>query len=175
MKILFIAIVLALTVLYAGGTHTTYAKSSVINTIEIENNTGGNVVKGGRVIEGTEESSVSITTVIDGEVVVDIHETSSGEPLVIERTVKASTTDAVSTTIVELYTGESEVSTDASTIRRTLADEYVATSEVNTSDVEDFEIERSEGRTRLFAGIFEAFTRTLAYVLSNIFTFERTS
>lgn len=148
------------------------AASSVTNSFVVESNTGGNVVQNGRVVEGSEESSVSITTVIDGEVVVDIQESSQGEPILLEQTVEASTSDAVVTTLVQLN-NESEAA--SSIEKRSAVDSFIALTAPNTSDENGADEALEVRQTNFFGFTLQSFSRLVTYVLSNFFPFERTS
>jgi len=167
MRYPFITSLLALCVTGAMFALPAYAKTTVENTFVVESNTGGNVVSGGTVIEGTERSSVSITTVIDGEVVEDIHETSSGEPVLIERTHAASTTDAHTYSRVRLNTIQEE--RVAPIISQALFATSSTSTITNTRELLAAVSEVAGQRHPLLTYTLGLFSRTLAYALFNLF------
>lgn len=147
---------------------TAHAASNVSNTISVVSNTGGNHIEAGVIHEGTGYSSVDIITMVDGETIVDIHETSTGTPVVIEDVTTTSTNNTVVTTDIRLNAHDeiqeyvSITSVDA---------ELTTTSSAPITQLIDEKIEDApEQEHSLMARIVDSITRTVAYVVSKLFS-----
>lgn len=169
-------------------TKTSYAET-VINNFSVEAHSGGNTVKNGETVTGKTESSVDITTTVDGEVVEDIHETSSKGSVYVEHTVVTSDSKTITTTNTdseeaEPYAAPIVIESDdvASTVVEPQTSRLDDTTATNASSATIISINEAPGTTSialseentknpsLLARFFSAVSKTLAYVLSNIFS-----
>ena len=161
--------------------------TSVVNTVSVSSNTGGQNASNGTVSEGKSTASVDIYTVIDGEVVEDTHETVTNDEYVrIDKTATATSTNARVQTNVLLQAGaqtEAQDTEDATTERRTpitststlapsIEDdaEFINSNDGNTDQDSQEIVEEMADHTSLFTRVIESVTRTIAYVLSKLFT-----
>lgn len=195
MRYLFISIVLATTgCLIITPTAVAYAETSVINTISAQTTTGGNTASHGTVTTGESRATVDITTIVDGEMVEDIHEEArDGESVVIKQTIEARTTDTVTTTDVKVHTNAGtahsldarnpadDMSTSIKSLNEMLltGTSTASSSEHATTTISNVNEARDEASTTdtteetsptLLTRVVEAVTRAIAYVLSNLFS-----
>lgn len=105
------------------------ATSVVNNSVQMYSNTGGNVSSGGVVTEGKSESSVSVTTVINGEVVESYEHTTQGQPVEYTRTVSEG--DAEVNTHVRVETNTGAVKETAPSNMRVENTSVISTEKVN--------------------------------------------
>lgn len=151
---------------------------TVSNTFFVTSHSGGNTAKDGEILTGTTGSSIDIRTTINGDVVEDFHKTASKGSLYVEHTVVTSSSETGNTLDTqkpephearEVF--ESQTTShldDATTLnpsRVTITSNHetrIATSTIvgkeNTEHPSPFE------------RFFLAVSKTLAYVLSNIFS-----
>ncbi len=180
-------------------TLTAYADSSnVTHTISVQSNTGGNIVSSGGIVrEGAQTAKVDITTVVDGKILVDIHEQSDGEPLIIKYSTTTKDASTVAVTDVRLNTATTadqkipryvpddtyDIRTDATTLEREVS--HNATSAIeksitsNITNITDGNTEKmivhEEAVTSppsFLARIADTVTRTIHYVLSTLFSYR---
>ncbi len=88
----------------------------VVNNLSVRASSGGSRVSpGGQVSEGDQETSVTITTSVDGEVLDEFHERATSTPIVRKYTV-TSTSPASARTVVHMQAQKGgQSSTDAPT------------------------------------------------------------
>jgi len=156
-----------------------FAETSVVNNISIQANSGGNTAQNGEIIKGTTQSSVDITTVIDGETVEDIHESSSGTPIHIERTTTTHTGNATATTRIDMR-GNTSQQVTAYDIQASRPDDTATTTEASSTHITNISehagTSTQEKEEMVHVSLFTRFitniTDTFAYVLSKLFTFS---
>lgn len=177
-----------------------FARTTVIeNTVRTTTNTGGANVSGGQggdggssrngsrgadgddgqdgsVTRGTSESRIDITTVIDGEVVEDIHEVHHGETSV-RSTRTATTSNARVETSYDIQMGTVEQQTTAlpkvpvvpptaenAQAAKDITSEHNEDSSVAATETHEYPSERTP---RVFIGkVVDALSKTIAYVFS---------
>jgi len=141
------------------------AEADIINSISVSSNSGGNTANNGEIIEGTTNSSVDIETTVNGERLEDIHKTSSSSSIYIEQVVTANGKDASSTTYVD---------TEARRTDDTATENQSSIAITNFNEIRGENTESSQGEKTVatfsfFSRFFTTFSRTLTYVLSNLF------
>jgi|GEM_PF-4376672 len=158
-----------------------FAETSVFTNFNVSSNTGGNSATGGEIIGGESSARVDITTTINGETVVDIHEESSEGSITVETTTHANETGATTTTRVERGEEviEDTVHTDVRAPHSTedvRADEVIASSSTTTSTVINRHWEDRDPRgevtetTSPLTRLVSLMSHTLSYVLSIFFS-----
>lgn len=195
-------VILACALLPANATQA--AESSVVNSISVSSHSGGNSASGGNasngqdgasggtVITGSTQSSVDITTIINGTVVEDIHETATDTPLVIRRvtsTTSGNTSSSIRTDVRAVAGNSSDMHTaplpdsQRETEARATSDPVASrTAEgersiqanitsTTSTNLAAFEDSKEEAQPSSFvAHIVHSIRRALHYVLSNLFS-----
>jgi hypothetical protein len=188
MNYLYIISLVAITIVSLSlcATKTSYAET-VINSISVEAHSGGNTAKNGETVIGTTESSVDITTIVDGEVLEDIHETSTKGYVYVEHTVVANDSKTITTTnidteepepyaaplILEPSVAQIVVESQTSRLDDTATTNASSATIISIQTADTASIAMSEANIEhpsLFVRFFSAVSKTLAYVLSNIFS-----
>lgn len=122
------------------------SRSSVINTINVSSNTGGQNAAGGTVTEGTSVRTVDIVTEVDGEVVEEVHESrTDSDPFSIVRTTTSSTSDARVYTSVDMGTDPTPAQARSGDDVRNAAAEPVRKEHAPEETQEKTEEDTSEG------------------------------
>ncbi|KKU19032.1 MAG: hypothetical protein UX30_C0020G0011 [Candidatus Saccharibacteria bacterium GW2011_GWA2_46_10] len=149
---------------------------SVQNSFTVQAKSGGNTAKNGETISGESKSSIDITTTIDGEVVEDIHETSTDGYLRVESTVVANDTEAETTTTVATQPTTNDVSEGTVTKAFYFTDDVATAtpstiiSLTETTDKRPTEFETGTIHASFFARFFSRISTTFTYVLSKLFS-----
>jgi len=150
--------------------------STVENTFTVRANSGGNTAQNGEIVSGETRSSIDITTSINGEVVEDVHETSTDGYLRVESTVVANDTEAETTTTVATQPTTNDVSGDTVTKAFYFTDDVATATPstiinlTETTDKRPTESETSTVHTSFFARFFSRISTTFTYVLSKLFS-----
>lgn len=183
----FVVTVLVSAVLLATAPFVCAADTTVVNSISVSSHSGGNVANGGRVVEGRSSASADITTIVNGEVVEDVHEhvTSDDAPVSINRTMVATSTNARVQTRVQLDADTDTNTQEQGTSRATHEDALAPQSSAATTTAETSTtaiINRNDTGTgsqaraadaraqTLLTRIVDSVTRAFAYVLSKLFS-----
>jgi len=85
-----------LCVLFIANTYLAQAGESYItNTISVSSNSGGNSASNGAIVQGTTTSTLNIETIVDGEVVAEVHETHDSEQVYVEEVIVVNEKESV--------------------------------------------------------------------------------
>ncbi len=141
-----------------------YASTNVVNNISISSNSGGNVAKNGETIKGKSESFADITTIINGEIVEDVHKTSKGESVYIEHTVVSNNGSATTSTHLDMQNASGS---DVVAHKKKNDDaKKASTTIISNTDVV------KKTNTSLFAQITTSIFKKIIYALSKLFKFQ---
>ncbi|HCC05377.1 TPA: hypothetical protein DEP58_03695 [Patescibacteria group bacterium] len=168
---IFTAATIALLVLTALCVYSPAEAGSVQNNFTVRAGSGGNTAEDGEIVTGETKSSVDIKTTVDGEVVEEIHETSTDGYLRIESTVISNNQKSFATTTVEARTTQNasgtNTFTDEPVVYTTSPSTIITLTETSNESSTEFE---STEHTSFFARLFTRISTTFTYVLSRLFS-----
>ncbi len=144
-----------------------YASTNVVNNISISSNSGGNVAKNGETIKGKLESSADITTIINGEIVEDVHKTSKGESVHIEHTVVSNNGSTTTSTHLDMQNASgSDV-----VAHKKNDDDAINTKKASTTIISNTDAVAKTNNS-LFTQITTSIFKKIIYALSKLFKFQ---
>lgn len=143
-----------------------YASTNVVNNISISSNSGGNVAKNGETIKGKSESSADITTIINGEIVEDVHKTSKVESVHIEHTVVSN--NGSTTTSAHL---DMQNASGSDVVAHKKNDDAINTKKASTTIISNTDAVAKTNNS-LFTQITTSIFKKIIYALSKLFKFQ---